>query len=62
MRLRTSLETAYDFSKEYQQASSQRTKRRYDMRSVADPLSRGEMVWLHNPQQRKGLSPKLGGP
>ena len=29
------------------------------MRSVADPFSRGEIVWLHNPQRKKGLSPKL---
>lgn len=34
-------------------------KRRYDIRSAAETFSRREMVWLHNPQQKKGLSPKL---
>ena len=61
-RLRTSLETAHDFARDHQQASSQRMKKRYDMHSVADLFSRGEMVWLHNPQQKKGLSPKLSRP
>ena len=37
-------------------------KRRYDIRSAAETFSRGEMVWLHNPQQKKGLSPKLSWP
>ena len=58
----TSQETPHDFVRAHQQASSQRMKRRYNMRSVADTFSRGEVVWLHNPQRMKGLSPKLSRP
>ena len=32
------------------------------MRSVADTFSKGEVVWLHNPQRMEGLSPKLRRP
>ena len=53
-------ETA-NIAREHQEASSQRMKRRYDMCSVADTFSRGEMVWLHNPQRKKGLSRSWAG-
>ena len=53
---------AHDFARDHQQTSRQRMKRRYDMPSVPSTFSRGAMVWLHNPQWKKGLSPKLSRP
>ncbi len=37
-------------------------KRYYDVHSSQDLLSRGDAVWLFNPQRKKGLSPKLMKP
>ena len=34
-------------------------KRRYDMHSVATTFGSRDIVWLHNPQRKKGLSPKM---
>lgn len=34
-------------------------KRWYDMRSVTTTFGSGDLVWLHNPQLKKGISPKL---
>ena len=33
-------------------------KRRYDITVEAERLEEGELVWLFNPKQKKGLSPK----
>ena len=61
-RLRASIATVHDFARDHQQAGSQRMKGRYDIRSKAFTFSRGELVWLYNPQSKKGKSPKLSRP
>ena len=61
-RLRASIATVHDFARDHQQAGSQRMKRRYDIRSKAFTFSKGELVWLYNPQRKKGKSPKLSRP
>lgn len=60
--LRASIATVHDFARDHQQASSQRMKRRYDIRSEPFTFSKGELVWLYNPQRKKGKSPKLRRP
>ena len=55
-------EYTHRFARDHQQTSRQRMKSRYDMPSVPSTFSRGAMVWLHNPQWRKGLSPELSRP
>ena len=37
-------------------------KRQYDMRIVASTFGSGDLVWLHNPQRKKGILPKLRRP
>ena len=61
-RLRESVETAHNFARVHQQEGSLRMKRRYDMRIVASTFGSGDLVWLHNPQRKKGISPKLRRP
>ena len=60
--LSSSVEIAQDFASDHQQISSQRMKRCYNTLSVPSILRRGAMVWLHSPQRKKGLSPKLSRP
>ena len=61
-RLRESVETVHNFARVHQQESSLRMKRWYDMRIVASTFGSGDLVWLHNPQRKKGISPKLRRP
>ena len=58
-KLRESVETVHNFARVHQQEGSLRMKRRYDMRIVASTFGSGDLVWLHNPQRKKGISPKL---
>ncbi|UYV61916.1 K02A2.6-like [Cordylochernes scorpioides] len=39
--------------------SSEKMKDRYNVKTSHKTFKEGEMVWLHNPQRNKGLSPKL---
>jgi len=61
-RLRESVETVHNFARVHQQEGSLRMKRRYDMRIVASTFGSGDLVWLHNPKRKKGISPKLRRP
>ena len=54
-RLRESLETVHNFSRVHQQEGSLRMKKRYDMRIAASAFGSGDLVWLHNPQRKKGI-------
>lgn len=60
--LRESVETVHNFACVHQQESSLRMKRWYDMCIVASTFGSGDLVWLHNPQRKKGISPKLSRP
>ena len=39
-----------------------RMKQRYDMSLRCPQLKAGDAVWFHNPQHKKGLTPKLQRP
>ena len=52
-RLRETVETVHNFARVHQQEGSLRMKRRYDMRIVASTFGSGDLVWLHNPQERR---------
>ena len=56
------METVHDFAHVHQQEGSLRMKRWYGMRIVASAFGSGDLVWLHNPQRKKGISPKLRRP
>lgn len=47
------------FARVHQLEGSLRTKRWHDMRTVASTFGRVHLVWLHNPQRNKGISPKM---
>ena len=56
------METVHNFACLHQQEGSLKMKRRYDMRIVASTFRSGNLVWLHNPQRNKDISPKLRRP
>ncbi|KAK9874500.1 hypothetical protein WA026_002851 [Henosepilachna vigintioctopunctata] len=41
------------------EASTDRMKTRYDLKANSVRFKEGDLVWLYNPQRKKGLSPKL---
>lgn len=41
------------------QIASDRMKTRYDSKAAEGGFKAGDLVWLYNPQRRRGLSPKL---
>ena len=57
------LERVHCFARNHLKLSSDRMKQRYDLLVQEEqPLEAGDAVWLHNPQRKKGLSPKLQRP
>ncbi len=60
--LQDRIDSVHDFARTHLKLASDRMKRRYDSVLAGHPLEAGEAVWLHNPQRRKGLSPKLTRP
>ncbi len=57
--LQERLERVHTFARAHLQMSSNRMKRYYDTRTNQTRFDRSDAVWLHNPQRRKGASPKL---
>ena len=57
--LRQRIETVHDFARANSLNAGEQMKRRHDTQGDADPFTRGDLVWLHNPQRKKGISPKL---
>ena len=57
--LQTRLERVHNFARTHMQLRSDSMKERYDSASNCDRLEVGDPVWLHCPQRKKGLSPKL---
>ena len=57
--LQEKLERIHHFAREHQGLMSERMKQRYDLSLRCPQLKAGDAVWLHNPQRKKGLSPKL---
>ena len=60
--LQEQLERVHEFARGHMQLMSNRMKQRYDSLLEYQPLEAGEAVWLHNPQRKKGLTPKLQRP
>ena len=60
--LQEKLERIHHFAREHQGLMSERMKQRYDLSLRCPQLKAGDAVWLHNPQRKKGLSPKLQCP
>ncbi|UYV84885.1 K02A2.6-like, partial [Cordylochernes scorpioides] len=49
----------HQWAREKLHFSSEKMKDRYNVKTSHKTFKEGEMVWLHNPQRKKGLSPKL---
>ena len=60
--LQERLERIHHFAREHQDLMTERMKQRYDLSLRCPQLKTGNVVWLYNPQRKKGLSPKLQRP
>ncbi|UYV78634.1 K02A2.6-like, partial [Cordylochernes scorpioides] len=49
----------HQWAREKLHLSSEKMKDRYNVKTSHNTFKEGEMVWLHNSQRKKGLSPKL---
>ena len=58
-KLREKLEDAHEYARYKLLQSAHRQKKNYDHRVDVNLLEVGEFVWLHTPNRKKGLSPKL---
>ena len=58
------LERIHSFAREHLKVKSDKMKEHYNSRSAGDAseLEEGDAAWLHNPQRKKGISPKLSRP
>ena len=61
-QLHSRLERIHSFAREHLRLASDKMKEHYDSRAAGRKLEEGDVVWLHNPQRKKGLSPKLSRP
>ena len=61
-RLQDRLESAHLFAQEQQQRAGVRQKINYDVKSNGRHFQAGELVWVFNPQRKKGRCPKLDSP
>lgn len=57
--LRSRLDEVHQRVRHVIENASDRMKTRYDLRSNSSGFHEGDLVWLYNPQRRKGRSPKL---
>ena len=58
-RLQDRLESAHSFAREQQQSAGVKQKRYYDVKAKGRHFVAGELVWVYNPQRKKGRCPKL---
>ena len=59
-RLREAIHRVHQFAREHLKISTERQKKNYDHRlGNQTKYKTGDAVWLHNPQRKKGLCPKL---
>ena len=61
-RLKNRLEHVHQYAREHLKIASERQKKNYDHKAEAGGYHVGDTVWLHNPQKKKGYSPKLQRP
>lgn len=57
--LRQKMDDIHELVRSHLQIASDRMKERYDIRAGEGGYKDGDLVWLYNPQRRRGLSPKL---
>jgi hypothetical protein len=57
--MKKELNEIHQFVRDRIKVTSDRMKARYDVRANNRGFEEGQLVWLHNPQRKKGLSPKL---
>ncbi len=62
VRLQKTVERVHNLARDHLKMMSDRMKQRYDMVIEGKNLTTGDAVWLHNPQRKKGISPKLSRP
>lgn len=58
-KIQDRLETAHAFARRQQEEAGVRQKRNYDVRAKGRHFTPGELVWVYNPQRKKGRCPKL---
>ncbi|KAK9874212.1 hypothetical protein WA026_002568 [Henosepilachna vigintioctopunctata] len=57
--LRLHLNQIHELVRDKIEASTDRMKTRYDLKANSVGFKEGDLVWLYNPQRKKGISPKL---
>ena len=57
--LQEKLKDIHKFPRARMQIASERMKQRYDVGTSRKIFESEDLVWLHNPQRKKGISPKL---
>ncbi|GBN85257.1 hypothetical protein AVEN_41122-1 [Araneus ventricosus] len=57
--LEARLESVHAFARERIKLASKRMKTRYHSRATDHHFKEGDLVWMYNPERRRGLSPKL---
>ena len=61
-QLLQTLEHTHEFARKCLELASDKMRTYYDGRSSQQRLMTGDAVWLHVPQRKKGISPKLSRP
>ena len=61
-QLQSRMEKIHGFAREHLKLKSDKMKEHYDSRAADGELQEGDAAWLHNPQRKKGISPKLSRP
>ena len=61
-KLKSRLQQVHQYAREHLKIASERQKKNYDHKADAGGYHVGDVVWLHNPQKKKGYSPKLQRP
>ena len=59
LTLQETLKLSHEWARVHLKRGAERQKRYYDLKSTSHGYSRGDFVWLHTPQRKKGCSPKL---
>ncbi|GBL91130.1 hypothetical protein AVEN_184490-1 [Araneus ventricosus] len=57
--LEARLESVHAFARERIKLASERMKTHYNSRATNHYFKEGDLVWMYNPKQRRGPSPKL---
>ena len=57
--LQSRLDAVQNFARQTVQLQLSRTKKQYDLRAEKTRFEQDDLVWMSNPQRKKGVSPKL---